>query len=83
MPEIGHTTMLARIGRITADKLSRIPFVSNRSSCEKMTVVANGYAQGCLPDDLKKVLKSVAADLGDSIHDISTLQVEEIIIVSD
>lgn len=40
-----------------------------------MTVLANGYAQGCLPDELKKVLKSVASDLGDSIRDINTLQV--------
>ncbi|OWM65769.1 probable choline kinase 1 [Punica granatum] len=40
-----------------------------------MTVLANGYVQGCLPDELKKVLKSVASELGDSIHDMDTLKV--------
>ncbi|KAK4781334.1 hypothetical protein SAY87_017440 [Trapa incisa] len=40
-----------------------------------MTILARGCTHGCLPDEVKKVLKSVASDLGDSIHDLNTLQV--------
>ncbi|KAK4774251.1 hypothetical protein SAY87_029270 [Trapa incisa] len=40
-----------------------------------MTILARGCTHGCLPDEVKKVLRSVASDLGDSIHDLNTLQV--------
>lgn len=41
----------------------------------RMTVKANGFLQGCLPEELKKVLRSVASELGDVIDDMDSIQV--------
>ncbi|XP_056167871.1 probable choline kinase 1 isoform X3 [Syzygium oleosum] len=40
-----------------------------------MTVLTNGFLQGCLPEELKKVLRSVASELGDVIDDMDAIQV--------
>ncbi|KAF8024998.1 hypothetical protein BT93_F1989 [Corymbia citriodora subsp. variegata] len=40
-----------------------------------MTVKTNGFLQGCLPEELKKVLRSVASELGDVIDDMDSIQV--------
>lgn len=40
-----------------------------------MTVLTNGFLQGRLPEELKKVLRSVASELGDVIDDMDAIQV--------
>lgn len=37
--------------------------------------MANGFLEGCLPEELKKVLRSVASELGDVIDDMDSIQV--------
>lgn len=39
-----------------------------------MAIKTNGFVKGCLPEELKKVLQSVAANWGDVMDDIETLQ---------
>ncbi|XP_030512270.2 probable choline kinase 1 [Rhodamnia argentea] len=40
-----------------------------------MTVITNGFMEGCLPEELKTVLRSVASELGDVIDDMDSIQV--------
>ncbi|KAI6689615.1 hypothetical protein NL676_026443 [Syzygium grande] len=40
-----------------------------------MTVLTKGFLQGRLPEELKKVLRSVASELGDVIDDMDAIQV--------
>lgn len=40
-----------------------------------MAIKTNGFVKGCLPEELKKVLQSVAASWGDVMDDMETLQV--------
>jgi choline/ethanolamine kinase len=40
-----------------------------------MAIKTNGFVKDCLPEELKKVLRSVAASWGDVIDDMGTLRV--------
>lgn len=40
-----------------------------------MAIKEKGFVKGCLPEELKKVLRSVAADWGDVLDDMQALQV--------
>lgn len=40
-----------------------------------MAIKTKGFVKGCLPEELKRVLRSVAADWGDAMDDMEALQV--------